>query len=251
MRPLLIAATAASAATAVLLAPRLTAQTASNEHAWVQLFSEHRLNARLALFGDLQVRRSAGGAAPQQLLLRPGLLYTVSPRLRVGAGYAFVQTERYGGAPVVVPFPEHRTWQQLLVHAATGNVAWQGRLRLEQRWIGITRVTPMNDVEVTDWRFRQRVRPMVRATVNAAEVGIDVTPLYLTAWNELFVHVGGQVNGETLDQNRASLQLGWRFSPGLRIEAGYLQQFIRRGAPGRSEINNTVLVTLWTTTGPR
>ncbi len=227
----------------------LYAQTVANTHAWAQLMHEHRLDTRWSLFGDLQVRRAESGAAPQQLLLRPGILFTISPALRLGAGYAYVETERYGAAPTAVPFPEHRIWQQLVASTSTGDVAWQGRLRTEQRWIGATRVTPSGQVEVTDWRYRQRLRPMVRASVNAPSFGIDAPRLYLTGWNELFLHVGEQVNGETLDQNRSSLQIGWRFSPRVRLEAGYLHQFIRRGAPGTSESNHTLLLTLSSISG--
>ncbi len=245
-------ASCAAGAVALLAAVphAVRAQTVDNDIAWVQLFHEQRLSPRWALFGDAQLRRSGvTGAEPQQLLLRPGILYTFSPRVRVGAGYAWVGTARYGQAPAATPFPEHRTWQQLLLSAATGPVAWQARFRMEQRWLGQTRALTSGEWEVTDWTFRQRFRPMVRATVNAPAVGLDAPALYLTAWDELFVHVGEQVLGRTLEQNRASVQLGWRFSPRLRVEAGYFNQFIWRGAPRVSENNTGLLVTIWTVAG--
>ena len=227
----------------------LGAQTATNENVWVQLFHEHRVDGRWSLTGEAQFRRSELGKSTQQLLLRPGVSVAVSPRLRLGAGYAFVDTERYGDAPVGVPFPEHRLWQHAVVSAATGDVTWQGRLRLEQRWLGVTRFTPTRDVEVMDWRFRQRARGFLRASLDATALGVDVPSLYATAWNEFFVHLGGAVNGRTIDQNRATVQLGWRASPRFRIEAGYMQQYIVRGAPGVSEVNHSVIVSLWTTSG--
>lgn len=228
----------------------IRAQVVDNDISWVQLFHEQRLDARWALFGDLQLRRAAlDGSEPQQLLARPGITYTVSPAVRLAGGYAYIGTARYGDAPAATPFPEHRLWQQLLVNGPAGTIAWQGRFRLEQRWIGTTRALPGGNWEVADWTFRQRFRAMARATVDAPKLGIAEPRLYLTVWNEAFFHLFEPVSGRSFDQNRASLQVGWRFSPRLRVEVGALEQYVSRGPPRLSERNRGLLVTVWTTAG--
>ena len=75
-RALLALAAAGALATGGALpaqTPAPARRSATNAHAWLQLFGEHRLDARWALSLEAQLRRAdVAGATPQQLLLRPG-----------------------------------------------------------------------------------------------------------------------------------------------------------------------------------
>ncbi|MGZ8413783.1 MAG: DUF2490 domain-containing protein [Gemmatirosa sp.] len=226
-------------------------RTATNAPAWLQLFGEHRLDARWALNLEAQLRRAdLAGRTPQQLLLRPGLLYQLAPGAVLGAGYAYAGTAVYGDAPAAAPFPEHRTWQMLQFPGRTGPVAWSHRLRTEQRWIG--RVQTVNGVAAHEgYAFRQRARALTRATVDAPALGVALPKAYLTSWGELLVHVGENPDGQIFDQSRVALQAGWRFGPRFRAEAGYMQQFIQRGGSRVAENNHTLVLSLFATTGRR
>ena len=231
-------------------APAPARRTATNTHAWLQLFGEHRLDARWALNLEAQLRRAdLAGATPQQLLLRPGVLYQAGGAV-LGAGYAYAGTSVYGDAPAAAPFPEHRTWQMLQFPGRTGPVAWSHRLRTEQRWVG--RIRTVDGVAAHDgYAFRQRARAMTRATVDAPALGIALPKAYLTGWGELLVHVGENPDGQIFDQSRVALQAGWRLTPRLRAEAGYLQQFLQRGGSRVSENNHTLVLSLFAVTGRR
>lgn len=253
LRPLVLLA---AGALATVGTPRAHAQagtparrTVTNEHAWLQLFGEHRLDQRWALNLEAQLRRAdLAGRTPQQLLLRPGVLYQPGGGVVLGAGYAYAGTAVYGDAPSAAPFPEHRTWQMLQFPGRTGPVAWSHRLRTEQRWIGRLRTT--DGVAAHDgYTFRHRARALTRATVDAPALGVALPKAYLTSWGELLMHVGESPDGQIFDQSRLALQAGWRFSPRLRAEVGYMQQFIQRGGSRLAENDHTLLLSLFAVTG--
>jgi hypothetical protein len=57
---------------------------------------------------------------------------------------------------------------------------------------------------------------------------------YLAIYDEFFIGFGKHVNENIFDQNRVGILLGYRFSPSIRIEAGYLNQTLQLGR----EVNN-------------
>ena len=101
-RPLALLAAGALATGGALSAqtPAPARRSATNAHAWLQLFGEHRLDQRWALNLEAQLRRAdLAGRTPQQLLLRPGVLYQPGGGVVLGAGYAYAGTAVYGDAP--------------------------------------------------------------------------------------------------------------------------------------------------------
>lgn len=252
VRPLALALTlAATAAALPAQTPAPARRTVTNELAWLQLFGEHRLDARWSLNLEAQLRRAdLAGRTPQQLLLRPGVLYRAGGGATFGAGYAYAGTSEYGDAPAAAPFPEHRIWQMLQLAGRTGPIDWMQRFRTEQRWIG--RVQTVDGVAAHEgYTFRQRARTMTRLSVDAPRLGIPVPQAFLVGWGEALLHVGENPDGQIFDQGRLAAQVGWRFTPRLRVEAGYLQQFIQRGGSRISENNHALVVSLFATTGHR
>jgi hypothetical protein len=256
--PVLFRALAAALGAATLAAGALPAQTpaparrsVTNELVWLQLFGEHRLDARWSLNLEAQLRRAdLAGRTPQQLLLRPGLLYRLRDGAVLGGGYAYVETARYGDAPSPAPFPEHRTWQLLQFPGRTGAVAWSHRLRAEQRWVGRVRAAGGGAAH-DGYVFRQRGRAMTRATVDAPALGVPLPAAYLTSWGELLINAGGfeGSQGQIFDQSRLAAQVGWRLTPRARVEAGYMQLFVQRGGSRVNENNHALVVSLFATTG--
>jgi Protein of unknown function (DUF2490) len=49
----------------------------------------------------------------------------------------------------------------------------------------------------------------------------------VAAYDEILVGFGKNVNENIFDQNRFGLLLGYRFSPKLRLEAGYISQIVQ------------------------
>ena len=65
----------------------LSAQTLqdSNFHNWLMYFGDHPVSDHWGIHLEGQFRRTNGGLAPQQLLLRPGVNYQVTPHLMLTA----------------------------------------------------------------------------------------------------------------------------------------------------------------------
>jgi hypothetical protein len=233
------AALAPAAARAQAPAPAGPRDIADQTNAWLMYFGDHAVARRWAVHAEAQVRRSDGAAGLrgwQQLLLRPGAIYTVAPNARVTAGYAFIDTWPYGEQPAAARFPEHRLWQQLQLGHATGRVAWQHRYRVEQRWVE----RPLDAAGARDRTYSNRARYLVRATVPLRGRTLDVRELYVSAYDELFASWGRNVGRNALDQNRLYGALGWRLGATTRVEGGYLQQLILKPDGVRVERNHTL-----------
>src|SRR3954471_12050044 len=120
------------------LPSRSNAQTIqdSNFHGWLMYFGDHPVSDRWGVHLEAQFRRTNVGLAPQQLLLRPAVNFTVNPHLVLTGGYGYVRTSRYGDFPAAAAFPEHRLFEQAIIRHKLGGLGLQHRLRQEQRLVG-------------------------------------------------------------------------------------------------------------------
>ena len=234
----LVLATALSGASARAQGVR---STVTNHHSWYSLFTDNAIGGRWALVTDVQFRREHGGGSPQQLLVRPGFLYQLTPGARVGGGYAYIVTHPYGDDPIPAAMPEHRVWEQLSLTHQLGDVGLTHRYRLEQRWIGVG--DALQPSRVASFREESRFRYFVRAIHG---LGRPTGP-FLQAQNEVFVSGGSSARNNLLDQNRLFAGGGWRFTPTWRLEVGYLEQRIWKASGLKAERNHTLSVALFST----
>jgi len=174
----------------------------------------------LSLWVDFQVRRGEEGAV---WIGRPALGYRLSPAWSVWAGYAWVGTfVDADDRPDVI---EQRSWQQGLYTGTVGQLTYQVRPRLEQRF------RPGEDAAL-------RARLLGRVNVAFWREG----PLALAAWDEVFVSVGSTSWGSPggFDQNR--LFLGLAYTQGImRVELGYVGTTIRRADESLAHQHNPSL----------
>jgi hypothetical protein len=215
--------------------------TDSNGNLWLNYVGDHPLGSSpWGLHLEVQNRRADLGDAWQQLLVRPGINYQLSPTLSVSAGWAYVRTAPYGEYPALAAFPEHRAWEQVLHQFRLLDLEWSQRLRLEQRWIGeMARPNPADDFELANWRYENRVRYMLRTSVPLTASG----KTYMALWDEVFFNFGSNVKGNHFDQNRVFLGLGRKLTPSTRLEFGYMEQTVHRRGGNIREDNHTI--TLW------
>ena len=157
-------------------------------------------------------RYRQSGQELNQSIIRPALGYALSDTLSVWQGYAW-NVDYPKGADAI---DENRIWQQLVWKAPTWLGNFMSRNRLEQRF-----VETGDDV---GWRFRELLKlayPLPR-------------DWSVVVWDEIFVGINspdwfspaGIDKG--LDQNRAFVGMGYNFGPQLRVEAGYMNQFLNR-----------------------
>jgi hypothetical protein len=237
--------TAAKVLFSLALVPAIFAQeriTDENFNGWYMYFGSHALSKRTAIHFDGQWRRTNGITRYQQYLLRPGLTYDLTKHWQVGGGYAFIKTYPYGDFPLRQAVPEQRLWQQVITKWKTGRVDWTVRNRFEERWIGVFRSQAVGPLSIDHYRYEHRWRGMVRT--NIALRGKWMLALY----NELLIHVPPEVPARTYDHNRAYAALGYKFRPTLRVEFGYMNQYLAQRNGRIFENNHTIQLGFYSTT---
>lgn len=198
-------------------AAETAAQTNHDAGGWFAIFGNGRIESREEsplrwwLDGHFRLLDDAGGF--NQFIIRPGLGYALSDEHTLWQGYAYIRTSPAGSGK---DFDEHRTWQQWMYAPTAGDWSFVHRSRLEQRW-----VETGSDVGL---RWRQMLRVQYKLP--------DAPRWSLIAWNEAFFHLNDTDWGARagFDQNRAFLGVGFKPAPDarVRIEVGYLNQFIHR-----------------------
>jgi len=239
LAPLLLASSLAAIPTAPVLASDLYD---SNTHLWLGVVGDHPVaGSPWGVHLEAQVRRAEFGESWQQLLIRPGINYTLNDRIAFSGGYCFVETFSYGDFPVPDSFPEHRVWEQISLVTPFLGLDWSHRFRLEQRWIGELAAQPGGVFDTENFRYENRFRYQIRTSVPLGASG----KTYLVAWDEVFLNFGSEVEGNTFDQNRAFVGVGQKLGRHFRLEAGFLEQTLQRRFGRIWENNHTVAIYLF------
>jgi len=218
-----------------------------NGHAWYMYFGDHQLGrGPFGVHFDGQWRRQGVGQKSQQLLLRPGINYDISPTAQASGGYAFIKSHPYGDYPAPFTTPEHRIWQQLVLRQQIGKTGVAHRFRLEQRFVGARESDATNEGRLLGYSHRNRFRYFTKGVIPLRKKGTDST-LFIAAYNEVMFNFGRNVQNNIFDQNRAYIALG-RKIPGLgSLEVGYLQQTVQQGNGRVFEFNHTLQIGLFST----
>jgi len=206
---------------------------------WVNATVDQAVTKRTALWFDGHWRRMEFGREPQQVLVRPGVVVTLRPGLRVGAGYTYAATAPYGESPSAQPTREHRGWQQVSVAHRAGDVGLSYRLRWEQRWIASV------PEKLGPFTYQQRARFLARAQVPLASVSAGQVVGF--AYDEYFLPVGHSDAEQVRLQNRAGVGIGIPIDAHQRIDLSYMHQWNRITPRATHEINHTLIIGwVWT-----
>jgi hypothetical protein len=202
--------------------------TDPNSIGWYAFTANIKLNNTWTLNSEVQWRRDDLITEPMQNLLRTGINFTVNPKLSIRAGYALAETYNYGDIPLNSfgkQFTEHRSWQMVNLSDKIRNFELSHRFMLEQRWIG--RYSNALSEKEEQFVYSNRFRYMFRLQIPLKGNTIGNNTPYAAVYDELLIGFGQNVNENVLDQNRLGILLGYRFSPKLRIEGGYLNQIVQ------------------------
>lgn len=196
---------------------------------WLGWQHQHRLDNTWQVASDLQLRSQDDGGPWRQLLVRPSVTRVLAPGLSASLGYAYVENRSITGTQT----SEHRPWQQLQAQQAVGRGQFSQRLRLEQRFLE----SSAGDFTSDRARFQLRYQQPVGGQGH-----------YLAVQNEVFVHLSAQdrLNGRDFDRNRLGVLAGFRLSPRVAVETGYLNE--RVGLRDGERVNHALtlnLVTRW------
>jgi Protein of unknown function (DUF2490) len=206
---------------------------------WMTVTVDEAVSKRAAFWFDGQWRRMGLGAEPQQLLLRPGVQWTLTPGVRVGGGYAYIATAPYGEVPSATPLREHRLWQQLALSHRAGRVTVSHRYRWEQRWLA-----PVVSDETQTFQYQQRARYMVRAQTPLGALTRADQPVTMFVYDELLLPVGHGTATGRLAQNRVAIGVGIPLDARHRVEVGYLNLWNALSTAQTNEFNHTLTIGL-------
>ncbi|GGE45196.1 hypothetical protein GCM10011413_09190 [Pedobacter psychrotolerans] len=195
-----------------LIAFHTAAQTENT--GWLFISHSQKINQKFDVLADVQFRSSDQLSDFSALLLRTALNYNFNKHHAVAVGYAFLGKWEKDDSDLKVLNPENRIYQQYLFNTNTGLTEWSLRFRLEQRLI----------TQESQTNFSQRARFFVAAQIPLLANEEFSKGLYTGVQNELFLNVinKNNVNGHTLDQNRSSVSLGYRWSKKIDTEFGYM-----------------------------
>ncbi len=217
----------------------INAQTTrlSNHHSigWYNYFGTLKCSEKIGIHTEYQFRRNEIITRWQQSLLRLGVNYQLNPKVQFRLGYAWIETFPYGEIPINgmgKDFTEHRLFQATTLTDKVSNIDFSHRFMLEQRWVG--RYSNAGLTKEDEFPFLNRLRYLFRMQMPLkGKIITDKTP-YVAFYDEIFIGFGKNVNENIFDQNRVGVLLGYRFSPLLRVEAGYLNQILQLAR----EVNN-------------
>jgi len=177
---------------------------------WLMVFNQTRLTERWSIHAEAQYRSYEIKPNTEQLLLRAGVNYHINSTAYASIGYANVTNyaydkEEFQGVQVY----ENRIWQQFLMRNNVGKVAFEHRYRLEQRWLNGTQ-----DL------YLDRIRYLLRATVPINKPKIEAKTIFVSLYDEIFVHF----KDTPFDRNRFYVAAGYQFTPLVSLQLGYLAQ---------------------------
>ncbi|MGB1169355.1 MAG: DUF2490 domain-containing protein [Flavobacteriaceae bacterium] len=180
---------------------------------WLIYIGSKQLNSKWNFHHEVQYRNYNAIGDLEQLLLRTGLGYNIGKKSNLLLGYGYINSENYtGNDEEKFTVEEHRIFQQLITKQNLGKVALQHRYRFEQRFV--------------ESDFKTRFRYFL-----SMNIPLKNPKYYLSAYNEIFLNGSSSV----FDRNRIYGGLGYKFSKGIKMELGYMNQVFETAS--RDQIN--------------
>jgi hypothetical protein len=216
--------------------------------AWAAYFGTHKLSDQWSLWTELQIRRAEFVNEWKQVLPRVGLNYHLNNNVILTIGYAYLWTYPYGVQPIPLDGVryEHRPWQQVTLLHESGNVKFQHRFRLEQRFLqNWTAINPDTGLrQITDgYELQNRMRYRMLLSLPLTKNSNGEQKLFATIYDEIFINFGDNIGFNLFDQNRIGGTLGFQVSPKVNFQVGYMNQVIQK--PNGRDIENNHALTLF------
>lgn len=190
------------------------AQTSKNIYSddivWTQYLMRGQISAKWYVHFDAGYRTREYVNKESQYFVRPGVIYYISPKVNIQAGYAYFSTNQFlNGYPEVMR-PEQRLYQRLTVIQQAGRFEIRHRYRLEERFIHNFSKGLLDNGYTQSFRIGYQI--YISCPFNNTK--IKERTVYGILSNELFVTFGKKVTNP-FDQNRAAFGLGYQFTKGF------------------------------------
>ncbi len=192
---------------------------------WLIYIGSKKLSSKWNIHNEVQYRNYDVVGDLEQLLVRTGIGYNLSENNNnVLVGYGYILSENYTQqTQEKIATNEHRIFQQFIANNRIGAVSLTHRYRFEQRFV--------------EEDFKMRVRYFLAAKIPLIKFKDDLSMLYLSTYNEVFLNTKSAV----FDRNRVYLGVGYQLNKQTRIEAGYMNQLFESSS--RDQFNLMTLIT--------
>lgn len=220
-----------------ILSVHVSAQTVHENTGWFAWFNSYKLSGHWRLHFDGQVRSGNNWEYVRTILLRPGITYVFNAKNNITLGYAYNVTHNRPANGTKNTVNENRIWEQYVNTTKLGHASLTNRFRLEQRFID----------RATENVFAQRFRYFLRTIIPFAKPKNSFDKGFFWALQEeVFLNVQNKdkINNSLFDQNRAYVAIGYRLSPKIDVDAGYMNQYIKGMTTNTS--NNIIQLAVYT-----
>lgn len=211
----------------------------NNNIAWLNYFGTFHFSPKWSIHSEFQFRRLGQLGYGQQELYRIGINRKMNDQMTLRVGGAFVETHPYGSIPINIygkPFSEYRSYEMLTIQNPVKKFKLSHRFMLEQRWVGKYSNENLDQEDI--YSYLNRARYLVRIQSPEWALNNKESSIYLIAQNEAFVGFGKNVGENIFDQNRFSVQVGYKINKNLTLEGGFLSQMLQ--LPREIQGNNVV-----------
>lgn len=186
-----------------MLVPMASIAQDSDLGNWLIYIGNKKLNTEWNLHHEVQYRNYNVIGDLEQLLLRTGLGKNLTKgNNNLLLGYGFIRSENYINEEDKIVVNEHRIFQQFITKQKIGKVDVQHRYRFEQRFV--------------EDNFKLRFRYFIGLSYPISE------QFYLSSYNEIFINTVQNA----FDRHRLYGGLGYKISDRVKVELGYMNQFL-------------------------
>ncbi len=206
---------------------------------WLASFNTIKIDNKISVRADLQIRSTDNITQLQGILLSSGLIFKCNTHLSVTAGYSFATNKKVINN-ISGYTPEQRIWQQLLYTHTLKSITISHRTRIEERFIEKT-IIYNNHFKNDGSGYATRLRYFIRNMMPLQKEVIFTTGLFAVLQEEVMANIGNKaaVNGKFFDQNRLYIASGYRFSSKTDLEIGYMYQYVSK--KGATFTNNHII----------
>lgn len=175
---------------------------------WTQYQLRAHISDKWSLHTDFGYRTHDYLKEKAQYLIRAGIIYQLSSKVNIQAGYAYFSTNQFLNGYSEVMRPEQRLYQRLTFVQQTGRFEFRHRYRFEERF---NRNISKGELQEGYAAGAVRLGYQIYVSYAFNNERIKAKTLYGFASNELFVTFGKKIQNN-FDQNRIALGMGYQFT---------------------------------------
>ncbi|OOG76194.1 DUF2490 domain-containing protein [Algoriphagus sp. A40] len=189
----------------------------TSNQVWLQSYHEGRISSKWTALLDGGFRWRNGFDRRLAYIVRGGVGYSLSPKLRVGGGFAFMGI--YGEKEIIRH--EYRPYQEVLLKDQLGKLSISHRFRIEERIFK----DKVLDFATVDFNFRFRYAVTLGIPLANLSSKDPNRRLVLNLGDEIFLNAGKEITHNTFDQNRLIISPTLQWNKSLSVSLTYNYQY--------------------------